>query len=152
MKAQFYLADETAQAELGAKLGGLFTKGIVYLEGDLGCGKTTFSRGWIQGQGHQGAVKSPTYTLVEPYLLQDRLIYHFDLYRLADPEELEYIGVRDYFESNALCLVEWPQQGRGFLPKADLQLTFTYQDSGRYLQIEALTSAAEIALQQLLNS
>lgn len=152
MKAQFYLANETAQAELGAKLGALFTKGIVYLEGDLGCGKTTFSRGWIQGQGHQGAVKSPTYTLVEPYLLQDRLIYHFDLYRLANPEELEYIGVRDYFESNALCLVEWPQQGKGFLPKADLLLTFTHQDSGRYLQIDALTPAAEVALQQLLNS
>lgn len=152
MKAEFYLADETAQAALGTQLGRLFIEGIVYLEGDLGCGKTTFSRGWIQGQGHKGAVKSPTYTLVEPYLLKDRPIYHFDLYRLADPEELEYIGVRDYFDNNALCLIEWPQQGLDFLPKADLHLTFTHQSSGRKLVIEAFTPAAKAALQQLANS
>lgn len=152
MKAEFYLADETAQVELAEKLGKLFVQGVVYLEGDLGCGKTTFSRGWIQGQGHKGAVKSPTYTLVEPYLLKERPIYHFDLYRLADPEELEYIGVRDYFDSDALCLIEWPQKGVGFLPKADMHLTFTYLDDGRHLQIEAFTPAAEAALQQLTNS
>ena len=152
MKAQFYLSDEAAQAALGAKLGQLFTQGVVYLEGDLGCGKTTFSRGWIQGQGHQGAVKSPTYTLVEPYFLKERSIYHFDLYRLADPEELEYIGVRDYFDASSLCLIEWPQQGKGFLPKADMHLIFTYQGTGRNLHIEAFTPAAEMALQQLTNT
>ncbi len=152
MKAEFYLADEVAQAALGAQLGQLFIEGVVYLEGDLGCGKTTFSRGWIQGQGHQGAVKSPTYTLVEPYLLKDRPIYHFDLYRLADPEELEYIGVRDYFDKNTLCLIEWPQRGLGFLPKADLHLAFTHQSLGRKLAIEAFTPAAKGALQQLTNS
>ena len=150
MKADFYLADEIAQVELAAQLGSLFRQGVVYLEGDLGCGKTTFSRGWIQGQGHQGAVKSQTYTLVETYLLKERPIYHFDLYRLADPEELEYIGVRDYFDQQALCLIEWPQKGKGFLPKADLHLTFSYQNTGRLLQLEAFTPAAKVALQQLV--
>jgi|SRR5690554_124616 len=152
MKAEFYLADEAAQIALAAQLAGLFQQGVVYLEGDLGSGKTTFSRGWIQSLGHQGAVKSPTYTLVEPYELKERLVYHFDLYRLADPEELEYLGVRDYFDAPALCLVEWSQKGVGFLPKADLHLTFSYQDVGRHLQIEAFTPTAKIALQQLVNA
>lgn len=152
MKAEFYLADEAAQIALAAQLAGLFQQGVVYLEGDLGSGKTTFSRGWIQSLGHQGAVKSPTYTLVEPYELKERPVYHFDLYRLADPEELEYLGVRDYFYAAALCLIEWPQKGVGFLPKADLHLTFSYQDVGRHLQIEAFTPTAKIALQQLVNA
>ncbi|WP_027847926.1 tRNA (adenosine(37)-N6)-threonylcarbamoyltransferase complex ATPase subunit type 1 TsaE [Marinospirillum minutulum] len=152
MKVEFYLADEAAQIALAAQLAGLFQQGVVYLEGDLGSGKTTFSRGWIQSLGHQGAVKSPTYTLVEPYELKERPVYHFDLYRLADPEELEYLGVRDYFDAAALCLIEWPQKGAGFLPKADLHLTFSYQDVGRHLQIEAFTPTAKIALQQLVNA
>jgi len=152
MKAEFYLADEAAQIALAAQLAGLFQRGIVYLEGDLGSGKTTFSRGWIQSLGHKGAVKSPTYTLVEPYQLNVGSVYHFDLYRLADPEELEYIGVRDYFDSSSLCLIEWPQKGVGFLPQPDLHLTFSYQDVGRRLQIEAFTPTAKTALQQLVNT
>lgn len=152
MKAEFYLADEAAQIELAAQLASLFEWGVVYLEGDLGSGKTTFSRGWIQSLGHKGAVKSPTFTLVEPYSLNERAIYHFDLYRLADPEELEYLGVRDYFDADTLCLIEWPQKGVGFLPQPDLHLTFSYQDVGRHLQIEAFTPTAKIALQQLVNA
>lgn len=149
MKADFYLPDEAAQVALGARLGQVLVRGVVYLEGDLGSGKTTFSRGLIRALGHQGAVKSPTYTLVEPYLLNGRSVYHFDLYRLADPEELEYIGIRDYFDDAALCLIEWPGRGQGFLPKPDLHLYFALDGQGRRITAEAATEAGQRALQQL---
>lgn len=142
-----FLADEAATLSLGASLGaslGNWSEGLViFLEGDLGAGKTTFCRGVLRGLGHSGAVKSPTYTLVEPYEFDGRTLNHFDLYRLGDPEELEYMGIRDYFKAGDVCIIEWPERGAGVLPEPDLRVTVTVEGRGRRFrwQSETLSGA-----------
>jgi tRNA threonylcarbamoyladenosine biosynthesis protein TsaE len=132
--------------------------GLIFLEGDLGAGKTTFSRGLMRGFGYLGPVKSPTYTLVETYDViatqkaADKApltVCHFDLYRVADPEELEFMGIRDYLEGAHLCLMEWADKGAGFLPNPDLVLSIADIKDGRQLTWQAATEKGLAWCEQL---
>ena len=140
------LADEAATVAAGEALGQACLKAgmaeglVFFLGGQLGAGKTTFSRGVLRAFGHRGAVKSPTYTLVEPYEFSTERVYHFDLYRLGDAEELEYMGVRDYFGPGSLSLVEWSERGAGVLPPPDLQIDIQLQGAGRALKFTAVSA------------
>ena len=125
---------------------------LIALSGDLGAGKTTISRGILNGLGHSGSVKSPTYTLVEPYELPLGRVCHFDFYRLIDPEELEYMGFRDYLVEASLCLIEWPERGQGFLPNADIEIGIIQTEQGRTVSLKAGTDLGNkiiLGLQEL---
>jgi tRNA threonylcarbamoyladenosine biosynthesis protein TsaE len=114
-------------------------QGVIYLQGELGTGKTTLVRGLLRGLGYQGRVKSPTYTLIEPYSLEGLTVYHLDLYRLGSPDELEWLGIRDLPAADALLLIEWPERGEGALPAADVLVALNYREGGRTLRLQALT-------------
>lgn len=119
-----YVVNETQANQLASELAQALSGGeVIYLNGTLGAGKTTFCRGIVQALGHTGAVKSPTYTLVEPYEHTRKPVYHFDLYRLSEPEELVYLGVEHYFNARSVCLVEWPEKGAGVLAPADVTIS-----------------------------
>ncbi|WP_237059192.1 tRNA (adenosine(37)-N6)-threonylcarbamoyltransferase complex ATPase subunit type 1 TsaE [Microbulbifer sediminum] len=146
------LVDEEATVAAGEALGraclavGMPAGMTVHLHGQLGAGKTTFCRGVLRAFGHRGAVKSPTYTLVEPYEAGAQRVYHFDLYRLGDPEELEFMGVRDYFSPGSLSLVEWPERGAGVLPPADLVVELSVPQRGRALHLYTQSGQGERVL------
>ena len=126
------LADEAATLAFGARLAQACpAQALVFLSGDLGAGKTTLARGFLRALGHQGKVKSPTYTLVEPYRLGAQPLYHLDLYRVADPAELDYLGLREMLGEPALVLIEWPERGGDWLPRPDLQVTLAVLPAGR---------------------
>jgi tRNA threonylcarbamoyladenosine biosynthesis protein TsaE len=131
-----FLADAEATERAGAALArcpALERVSQLHLVGDLGAGKTTLVRGLLHALGHSGPVRSPTYTLIEPYELPGRTVLHFDLYRLADPEELEYLGAREQSGPGTLWLVEWPGRGAGWLPEPDLVATLQPEGQGRRL-------------------
>lgn len=133
-----YLASSEDTEQFGAALWQLLpATAVIFLHGDLGAGKTTLVRGFLRAAGFLGAIKSPTYTLVEEYSLGVQKIFHFDLYRLADPEELEWIGINDYFGQNNLCFIEWPSKGAGFLPLPDYDICLHVQGVGRQLTLQA---------------
>ena len=144
------LVDESQTVRMGQKLAACIKAPMtIYFKGDLGAGKTTLIRGILRGFGYQGATKSPTYTLVEPYELVGVSIYHFDLYRLADPEELEFIGIREYQQPDSIMLIEWPEKGVGMIPQADLMIELDYKDDGRAV---TLSSARSEIMQKLEKS
>ncbi|MES2606926.1 MAG: tRNA (adenosine(37)-N6)-threonylcarbamoyltransferase complex ATPase subunit type 1 TsaE [Pseudomonadota bacterium] len=150
MNTGIFLADEAATLAAGALLARLSEgRGLFTLQGDLGSGKTTFSRGLIQALGHHGAVKSPTYTLVEPYELATGHVLHYDLYRLNDPEELHFLGVRDFLDADTLTLVEWPERGQHWLPQPDLALSLSVEANGRRLRWQPCTERGQQLSQQL---
>ncbi len=143
------LRGEDEQLAFGAALGqALGRRALVFLEGDLGTGKTTLVRGLLRARGHVGAVRSPTYTLVEPYALREGPCYHLDLYRLSDPEELEYLGLRELLAEEALVLVEWPERGAGWLPAPDLRISLSHAGDGacRRALVEARTEIGDDAV------
>ncbi|MBP5980444.1 MAG: tRNA (adenosine(37)-N6)-threonylcarbamoyltransferase complex ATPase subunit type 1 TsaE [Halomonas sp.] len=147
---QVQLDNEEAQVAFGEALGrALQGRGRIYLEGDLGAGKTTLTRGILRAYGHLGAVKSPTYTLVEPYEFNEQRIYHLDLYRLADPEELEFIGGRDVLSDEAICIIEWPSRGEGWLPAPDIRLSLAVANQGRQVTLIPHNEHGERVLNRL---
>ena len=135
---------------LGAELAATLPDGVVvFLQGELGAGKTCLVRGLLRALGHHGAVKSPTYTLLEEYTLAGREIIHFDLYRLIDPEELDLIGIRDYFNDKTCCFIEWPQRGEGHLPGEDLSINISLDGNGRVATISAHSEIGMTSLQSI---
>ncbi len=188
---------------LGAQLAKIAIPGtIIYLDGDLGVGKTTLVRGFLRSLGYTGAVKSPTFTVVEPYSLEnnkffnyneleanlkkdndnnsvtdsilknnhepanshgsadsheltshhEQRVYHFDLYRLEDPEELEYMGIRDYIDGQAIALIEWPEKGHGVLPGADLIIKITHQSQGRKVELLSQSENGAVIVSKLTSN
>jgi len=145
-----FIPNEEEMLALGARLAKICVPPLIlFLHGNLGAGKTTFTRGFLRGLNYNGLVKSPTYTLVETYPFEKQTIYHFDFYRIKDTQELEYIGLQDYFHPQAICLIEWPEQGAGLLPLADLSCYIETNHSGRDVKMIANSDSGNDILTRL---
>lgn len=148
---QVELSDLKVMAEFAAQLAQVLpNSGVIFLHGNLGAGKTTLVRNILAALNYTGITKSPTFTLVETYTLKDLVINHFDLYRIADPSELEFMGIRDYLSGQALCIFEWPQKGAGILPPADLEITLEYKGMGRIATVTANSPVGQQIIDKLL--
>ncbi|MHA3097807.1 tRNA (adenosine(37)-N6)-threonylcarbamoyltransferase complex ATPase subunit type 1 TsaE [Acinetobacter brisouii] len=147
---QLSLTSEQDTQRLAQAVAVHLSQGVIYLMGDLGAGKTTLTRYLLQKLGHKGAVKSPTYTLVEPYQIAERAVFHFDLYRLNDPYELELMGIRDYLETpNALFIFEWPSKGGDEIPDADLSIEILKNEDDELQRSVILTAQDPQVLLQI---
>ena len=145
-----FLPEEAATLKLGASLAEVLQPGmVIFLEGDLGAGKTTLTRGILRGLGFDGRVKSPTYTLVESYPLSSLYFYHFDLYRFSDPLEWEDAGLRDYFNAQSICLIEWADKAEGLLPAPDWIISLHPEGEGRQIRIEPRSERGASCLKNL---
>ncbi|MCE5180367.1 MAG: tRNA (adenosine(37)-N6)-threonylcarbamoyltransferase complex ATPase subunit type 1 TsaE [Betaproteobacteria bacterium] len=133
-----HLADESATDAFGAELAALLRPGLmITLNGDLGAGKTALVRAILRALGYTGKVKSPTYTLVEHYVISSLYLYHFDFYRFNDPDEWHEAGFREYFNESSVCLVEWPEKAGGLLPLPDIKISLDIRGTGRDVTVEA---------------
>ncbi|OGI61952.1 MAG: tRNA (adenosine(37)-N6)-threonylcarbamoyltransferase complex ATPase subunit type 1 TsaE [Candidatus Muproteobacteria bacterium RBG_16_60_9] len=148
---QIETASEAQTESLGTRLATILPRVcLLYVRGPLGAGKTTLVRGLLRGLGHTGAVTSPTFTLVEPYEIDAARIFHFDFYRVVDPGELEFLGLRDYFDGDSMCIVEWPERAGAVLPPPDLDVMIQLtNDRGRVLQLQAHSDIGAAALTAL---
>jgi tRNA threonylcarbamoyladenosine biosynthesis protein TsaE len=148
--AERYVATAAEMEALGERLAAHLGEGcLIALNGPLGAGKTTLVRGLLRGLGYAGAVKSPTFTLVEPYELADRALYHFDLYRLEDPQELAFLGLRDYLSGKGICVVEWAERAQGVLPAPDVEILIAPAENARMVRITAHTDRGKRLLEAL---
>jgi len=150
MKRTFFIPDEESMLRFGATLSGVSKPGdVIFLEGELGAGKTTLTRGFLRHLGYQQPVKSPTYTFVETYLFQNFCVHHFDFYRLEEPAELDHLGLEDYFTNDALVIIEWPEKAGDRLPAATFYCKISINDSAREITIEADSPSGKDILERM---
>ena len=145
-----FIENEEAMLSFGGKIASFIEEtAVIFLYGELGVGKTTWVRGFLKGLGHQGNVKSPTYALVENYHVAKSTVYHFDFYRLDDPEELEHMGIRDYFHEKVIAMIEWPEKGMMYLPPSDLSLHMTFFEEGREIKCVGESEQGQLIIERL---